>query len=96
MWRRLLVCTRVDLCGALRVISGGNQVDGLPPAPSNATRVKGPGLRPNIYMARGVFARVVLMIQPSDRRGAKHSTLCLECWREAPGTRRAKMVILGF
>ena len=39
--RRVLVCIRVALCGALRVISGGNQVDGLPPAPSNnATGVK--------------------------------------------------------
>ena len=34
LWRRLLACVRVALCGALRVISGGNQVDGLPPAPS--------------------------------------------------------------
>ena len=47
---------------------GGNQVDGLPPVAHNATRVKGPGLRPSIYVARGVFALVVLMIQQSDRR----------------------------
>ena len=47
---------------------GGNQVDGLPLALSKATGVKGPGLRPKLCVARGVFARVVLMIQPSDRR----------------------------
>ena len=50
----------------LRVIPGGNQVDGLPPAPSNATRMKRPGLRPNIYVARKVFNRDVLEILLSD------------------------------
>ena len=54
--------------GLLYESPGGNQVDGLPPVAHNATRVKKPGLRPDIYMATGVFARVVLMIQPSDRR----------------------------
>ena len=49
----------------LRVIPGGNQVDGLPPATS-ATKVKEPGLRPNMYVAGQVFDRDVLAIHLSD------------------------------
>ena len=47
-------------------VPGGNLVDGLPPAASNATREEGRALGPNIYVAEQVFKRDVLAIHLSD------------------------------
>ena len=45
---------------------GGDQVDGLPPAPSNATGDEERPKEANIFVARGCFKHVVLRIQTSE------------------------------
>ena len=47
-------------------VTGGNLVDGLPPAAHHATGAEQAPLRPNIFMAWRCFNRNVLAIHSSD------------------------------
>ena len=52
--------------GSDAIFPGGNQVDSLPPAPSNASREEHRQLGANIFMAKACFKHDVLRIVLSD------------------------------
>ena len=58
-----------DIWWALRVFPGGNQVDGLPPAPSTDARDIGAAISPVIVWDRSMVVLVFLCRCLSDRHG---------------------------
>ena len=61
--------------GALRVFPGGDQVDGLPPAPSYRRWVVLPAAYSIIKWARAVFGVDVLRLSLSDPARALHASI---------------------